>query len=169
MKKLEKDIDRRKKGGRLLSGGLFEEDILGDFGEVSSLDLGMDTIKTTTDSLLGRRKDHLVLDRGIIGGPNNKTQLVPHAFTTGQSELKVVHSPSAVLLGKLSHKAVKVLVLRGLENDDGSLVLRETIDDIGELLASLELLELFETFLGRLDTGGHFHENVGAGMDVKGK
>lgn len=83
--------------------------------------------------------------------PNNETQLVPHTFTTGQSELKVVHRPPAVLLGELSHKAVKVLVLRGLENDDGSLVLRETIDDIGELFTSLKLLELFETFLGLRD------------------
>lgn len=169
MNKLEKDIDRRKRGRRLLSGGLFKEGILGDFGEVSSLNLGVDTIKTTTDGFLGRSEDHLVLDRGIIGGPNNETQLVPHTFTTGQSELKVVHRPPAVLLGELSHKAVKVLVLRGLENDDGSLVLRETIDDIGELFTSLKLLELFETFLGRLNTGGHVYENLGMDTDIKGK
>lgn len=37
------------------------------------------TIKTTTDGFLGRRKDHLVLDRGIIGGPIDKFLISPDA------------------------------------------------------------------------------------------
>lgn len=78
----------------------------------------------------------------------NESQLVPDTLATWEGVLKVVDGPSALLLWQLADKLVKVLVLRGLEDDDGFLVVGQAEDDVCKLFASLELLELLKTFLG---------------------
>jgi hypothetical protein len=87
--------------------------------------------------------------------PHDKAQLVPNTLSTWKSVLEIVNRPSTFLLRQFTNKGVKVLLLRSLEDDNGSLVLGQTVDDVRELLAGLQLGEFVEALgaLGRSRSG----------------
>lgn len=85
--------------------------------------------------------------------PHDEAQLVSDALSTGKGVLEIVYCPSALFLWQLADKGVKVLLLGRFEDDDRSLVLRQAVDDVRELLARLELEELVETVGGLWERG----------------
>ena len=80
--------------------------------------------------------------------PSDKSQFVPDTLTARQGKLKVVHGPTTLLLRQLADKGVIVLVGRLFQDDDGFLVVRQAVDDVGELLAGFELLVFLDAFGG---------------------
>lgn len=81
--------------------------------------------------------------------PLNKDELVADTLAR-ELVLKVVDGPPALLLGEVGDKLLKVARLGRLEDNDALLVVRDAVDDVGELLARLQLLVLLETLLDLL-------------------
>lgn len=78
--------------------------------------------------------------------PLNEDELVALALA-GELVLEVVHGPPALLLGEVGDELLKVARLGRLEDNDALLVVRDAVDDVGKLLARLQLLVLLETLL----------------------
>lgn len=81
--------------------------------------------------------------------PLHKDELVADTLAR-ELVLKVVDGPPALLLGEVGDKLLKVARLGRLEDNDALLVVRDAVDDVGELLARLQLLVLLETLLDLL-------------------
>lgn len=93
-----------------------------------------------------------MLDLGIIGRPGEEADLVPLALVT-LLVLEIVDGVTALGRWKLGNEVVVRGRGGGLCDDDLGVVLVEGVDDVLDLLAKLELLELSQALLRDCDTG----------------
>lgn len=151
---------------RHLEGGtadLVEHGVVAHFGEVGALDLGGDADERFSEGIFGRGEDHLGLDLGIIRRPREEADLVSLA-RIALFVFKVVDGVSTFGGGELGEEVVVRGRGRGVLNDDFGVLVVETEDDVLQLFAELELLELVQALLGDFDTGG-LMTSVANGVD----
>lgn len=130
--------------------------LVSNLREVSTLDLGGDTSKGSSKRVLGRSVDHLASHGGGIRRPGEEDKLGSLTLTVGDLVLKVVDGVSAVVLGELGEELVVSSTGSLLVDNNLSLGVVDLVDDIGGLLAELELVEGCE---GRIVNG-----NTGSGL-----
>lgn len=133
-----------------------ENRFVSNLGEVSTLDLGGDTGKSPSERVLGRGVDHLASDRSGIGRPGEEDKLGSLTLTAGDLVLKVVDGVSAVVLGQLAEEGVVRVGGSLLLDNNLGLGIVDLVNDEGDLLAELELVESLE---GRVVNG-----NTGSGL-----
>lgn len=142
-------------GTHLESGAadLLEDGLVADLGKVGTLNFGRDTDEGLPESVFGRGENHLLLDLGVIGGPGEEADLVPLALVA-LLVFEVIDGVSALCGRELADKVVVRRRGRGVLNNDLGVVGVEGVDDVLDLFAKLELLELSQALLRDCDTGG---------------
>ena len=126
------------------AGSLVEDSLVGDFGLVGGLDLGLDANELLLEGVLGSTVQHFGLDVGNVGRPLDEANLA--ALTTLRGELEVEDSETAVLLGEdLQEVVIGGGLGAGRLEGEGSLVVRDLVQQITEAVLELEFVELRDT------------------------
>lgn len=158
-KKRRKREGKKKKNNINLLGvlELVIDSLLGDLREVSGLELSADADKGSLHGLLGGGVEHLGLDLGGLGSPEDEDELVALTGVV-KGEVVVVDGIAAVVLGEVSDEVVPGGGgLLGLLEDHTGVVGGDSEDDVLEALAKLELVEDFSDLVVECNAGNcHF-------------
>lgn len=141
--------------------------IVGDFAQISALDLCSNADKRLAQSILGRSVEHLLLhlrlirrpetlvpcdiDKAKRNLPGHEDDLVPLALIA-LLVLEVVDGVTALGRRQLSKEVIVVGRLVSLCDYDLRVIRRKSVDDVADLLAQLQSLELLQTVLANLHT-----------------
>lgn len=117
-----------------------------NFAQVRALDLGGNTHKSLTQSLLRRRVEHFLLHLGFVRRPCEEANLVALTLIT-LLKLKVVDGIAAFRRWKLSKEIIVVGRVTRLGHNNLSIVWRKRVDDVLGLSAQLQRLKLLKTLL----------------------
>jgi len=146
-------VHKKKDEGNLqFAGDLFQHTLVGNFVVVGCLNFCGDAHEGSSQCFFGRGEQHLVLNLGGIGRPSVEGDLVPPA--TLMLVVKVVNSPSTLILWEMTEESVVVAVPALLDDDFGVFIV-EVIDDVLVLVTELEILVGGDTRLGCGDTRCH--------------
>ena len=120
-----------------LSGDTLKDGIPVDLINISGLDLSSNTDQFLADGILGGSVQHLSLDLGGIRSPDDEQDLV--TGTLSAVKLEVVDGIAAIVGGELSNEVVvRGRLVTGLLNDNFSVIVVKTADDITGVLTELE-------------------------------
>lgn len=134
------------------SGDLLQNGLVGNLREVSTLDVGRDTVQGSSQSVLGRGVHHLGSDGSGVWRPGDENNLVSLTFTSTDLVLKVVDGVLAVVLRQLLQESVVVRLGRGLLDNNLGLRVVQLVDDELVLLAQLQVVEGLQRFVSNGNT-----------------
>lgn len=135
-----------------LSEDALEDDIVVDLIDIGGLDLNSDTDELLADGILGGSVEHLGLDLGAVGSPDDKEDLVTSTLSLVVVG-KVEDGITAVVGGELSGKVVVGSLRTSLLLDNNlSKVVGQTEDDISEGVTKLQGLVSLDNVVSNGDS-----------------
>lgn len=144
-------------GVLLLEGSLdlLDDGFLLDFREVGGLELDTDADESTAEVQLAGGVEHLALDSGGVRRPEDEDELVSVAAVLAGVG-KVENSISALFLGELVDELGEGgSGSAGLVDNDLSVVVRDSEDDVSVSVAKLELVEGADSAIVNANSRSH--------------
>lgn len=147
-------------GHLVVLGNLLEDSVVRHLREVGTLDLGSNTVKSSSESILGRGVHHLSSDWSGVWDPGEEDKLGSLTLTTGELVLEVVDSVESVVLWELTEEVVVVGRGGGLLDNDLCLSVVQAVEHELELLTELELVEGLKGLVSDDNTGSGLYLSV---------
>lgn len=123
------------------SADSLQNGLVSNLGEVSTLNVGSNTVQRSSQCVLRRGVHHLGSDWSSVRRPGEENNLGSLSFASANVVLKVVDGILALVFWQLLQESVVVFIAGGFLHDDfGFLVVQSENDEL-ELLAQLQIVE----------------------------
>lgn len=136
------------------SADSFQNRLISNLREISTLDISRNTVQGSSQSILRRSVHHLGSDWGSVRRPSEKDNLGSLTLTSTNLVLEIVDSILTLVLWQLLQESVIVLAGGGLLYDNLGLLVVQGENDKLELLAQLQFVEGSQRLVSNSDTGG---------------
>lgn len=134
--------------GTSTSADSLQNRLVGDLGEVGTLNVGSNTIQCSSQSILGGGVHHLGSDWSSVWRPGEEDDLGSLTLASTNLVLEVVNGVLTFVLRQFLQEGVVGVVRGGLLNNNLGLLVVQTEDDKLVLLAELQVVKGTQGFVG---------------------